>query len=111
MLSFLIEIGSDALKGSIVPHDESRDFFVSWSAQTRCTAKGVGTSGDRSRISIPVPSAPPSDSSDVTAAAEEGNVESDGVEVEKSFVTLPEIIGIGFEGKSDLFSIMKQMVD
>ena len=35
----------------------------------------------------------------------------DGVEVEKSFVTLPEITGIGFEGKSDLFSIMKQMVD
>ena len=33
----------------------------------------------------------------------------DGVEVEKSFVTLPEITGIGFEGKSDLFSIMKQM--
>mgnify|MGYP005690779379 FL=1 len=34
----------------------------------------------------------------------------DGVKVEKSFVTLPEITGIGFEGKSDLFSIMKQMV-
>ena len=33
----------------------------------------------------------------------------DGVKVEKSFVTLPEITGIGFEGKSDLFSIMKQM--
>ena len=32
------------------------------------------------------------------------------LEVEKSFVTLPEITGIGFEGKSDLFSIMKQMV-
>ena len=34
----------------------------------------------------------------------------DGVRVEKSYVTLPEIIGIGFEGKSDLFSVMKQMV-
>ena len=34
----------------------------------------------------------------------------DGVRVEKSFVTLPEITGIGFEGKSDLFSVMKQMV-
>ena len=33
----------------------------------------------------------------------------DGVKVEKGFVTLPEIEGIGFEGKSDLFSIMKNM--
>ena len=31
----------------------------------------------------------------------------DGVKVEKSIITLPEIEGIGFEGKSDLFSIMK----
>ena len=34
----------------------------------------------------------------------------DGVRVEKSYVTLPELTGIGFEGKSDLYSIMKQMV-
>ena len=33
----------------------------------------------------------------------------DGVKVEKSIVTLPEIEGIGFEGKSDLFSIMNNM--
>ncbi len=33
----------------------------------------------------------------------------DGVKVEKSIVTLPEIEGIGFEGKSDLFSIMDNM--
>ena len=33
----------------------------------------------------------------------------DGVKVEKSIVTLPEIEGIGFEGKSDLFAVMKDM--
>ena len=33
----------------------------------------------------------------------------DGVKVENSIVTLPEIEGIGFEGKSDLYSIMKNM--
>ena len=35
----------------------------------------------------------------------------DGVEVRNSYVTLPEINGIGFEGKSDLYSIMKNMTD
>ena len=35
----------------------------------------------------------------------------DGVEVRNSYVTLPEISGIGFEGKSDLYSIMKNMTD
>jgi len=35
----------------------------------------------------------------------------DGVKVENSFVNLPEINGIGFEGKSDLFAIMKKMTD
>lgn len=35
----------------------------------------------------------------------------DGVKVENSIVTLPEINGIGFEGKSDLFSVMKKMTD
>ena len=33
----------------------------------------------------------------------------DGVKVENSIVTLPEIEGIGFEAKSDLYSIMKNM--
>ena len=33
----------------------------------------------------------------------------DGVKVENSIVTLPEIDCIGFEGKSDLYSIMKNM--
>ena len=35
----------------------------------------------------------------------------DGVKVENSFVNLPEINGIGFEGKSDLFAVMKKMSD
>ena len=35
----------------------------------------------------------------------------DGVKVENSFVNLPEINGIGFEGKSDLFAEMKKMTD
>ena len=35
----------------------------------------------------------------------------DGVKVENSFVNLPEINGIGFEGKSDLYSVMKSMTD
>ena len=35
----------------------------------------------------------------------------DGVEVKNSYITLPEIIGIGFEGKSDLYAIMKEMTD
>ena len=33
----------------------------------------------------------------------------DGVKVENSIVTLPELNGIGFEGKSDLFAVMKEM--
>ena len=35
----------------------------------------------------------------------------DRVKVENSFVNLPEINGIGFEGKSDLFAVMKKMTD
>ncbi|MDA9914623.1 mandelate racemase/muconate lactonizing enzyme family protein [Alphaproteobacteria bacterium] len=35
----------------------------------------------------------------------------DEVKVENSFVNLPEINGIGFEGKSDLFAVMKKMTD
>ena len=35
----------------------------------------------------------------------------DGVKVENSIVTLPELDGIGFEGKSDLFAVMKEMTN
>jgi hypothetical protein len=35
----------------------------------------------------------------------------DGVKVENSIIRLPEIDGIGFEGKSDLYSVMKKMTD
>jgi D(-)-tartrate dehydratase len=33
----------------------------------------------------------------------------DGVKVVDSYVTLPELPGIGFEGKSDLYAVMKQL--
>jgi L-alanine-DL-glutamate epimerase-like enolase superfamily enzyme len=33
----------------------------------------------------------------------------DGVKVQDSYVTLPELPGIGFEGKSDLSAVMKQL--
>ena len=33
----------------------------------------------------------------------------DGVKVADSYVTLPELPGIGFEGKSDLYAVMKQL--
>jgi L-alanine-DL-glutamate epimerase-like enolase superfamily enzyme len=35
----------------------------------------------------------------------------DEVSVSNSYITLPEINGIGFEGKSDLYSIMKNMTN
>jgi D(-)-tartrate dehydratase len=35
----------------------------------------------------------------------------DGTRVQDSFVTLPELPGIGFEGKSDLYAVMKQLAD
>ena len=35
----------------------------------------------------------------------------DEVNVSNSYITLPEINGIGFEGKSDLYSIMKNMTN
>lgn len=35
----------------------------------------------------------------------------DGTHVQDSFVTLPELPGIGFEGKSDLHAVMKQLAD
>jgi D(-)-tartrate dehydratase len=36
---------------------------------------------------------------------------ADGIGVEKSYVGLPEIPGIGFEAKNELFRVMKQLVD
>jgi L-alanine-DL-glutamate epimerase-like enolase superfamily enzyme len=33
----------------------------------------------------------------------------DGVKVEKGYLTMPDLPGIGFEGKSDLFSVMQQL--
>ena len=36
---------------------------------------------------------------------------ADGIRVEKSYVGLPEIPGIGFEAKNELFRVMKQLVD
>jgi L-alanine-DL-glutamate epimerase-like enolase superfamily enzyme len=33
----------------------------------------------------------------------------DGVKVENSFVTMPDLPGIGFEGKSDLYAVMKAL--
>ena len=35
----------------------------------------------------------------------------DGVRVEHSHITMPELIGIGFEGKADLYSEMKALAD
>ena len=33
----------------------------------------------------------------------------DGVKVVGSYVTLPELPGIGFEGKADLYRVMKEL--
>jgi hypothetical protein len=35
----------------------------------------------------------------------------DGVEVESGYVTMPELPGIGFEGKADLYREMKALSD
>ena len=35
----------------------------------------------------------------------------DGVRVEGSFITMPELVGIGFEGKSDLYSVMRALAE
>jgi D(-)-tartrate dehydratase len=35
----------------------------------------------------------------------------DGVKVENSYVTLPELPGIGFEGKSDLIKVMRELAE
>jgi L-alanine-DL-glutamate epimerase-like enolase superfamily enzyme len=33
----------------------------------------------------------------------------DGVKVENSYLTMPELPGIGFEGKADLIKVMKEL--
>jgi L-alanine-DL-glutamate epimerase-like enolase superfamily enzyme len=33
----------------------------------------------------------------------------DGVKVENGYVTMPDLPGIGFESKSDLFSVMRKL--
>jgi L-alanine-DL-glutamate epimerase-like enolase superfamily enzyme len=33
----------------------------------------------------------------------------DGVRVEDGYVTMPELPGIGFEGKSDLYRLMREL--
>ena len=35
----------------------------------------------------------------------------DGVRVENGYVTMPELVGIGFEGKADLYREMKALSD
>jgi L-alanine-DL-glutamate epimerase-like enolase superfamily enzyme len=35
----------------------------------------------------------------------------DGVRVESGYVTMPELLGIGFEGKSDLIKVMRQLAE
>ena len=34
---------------------------------------------------------------------------ADGVKVENSYITMPDLPGIGFEGKSDLFKVMQDL--
>jgi hypothetical protein len=33
----------------------------------------------------------------------------DGVNVENSYITMPDLPGIGFEGKSDLIKVMREL--
>jgi len=35
----------------------------------------------------------------------------DGVQVEDGYITMPDLPGIGFEGKSDLYAVMRQLSD
>jgi hypothetical protein len=35
----------------------------------------------------------------------------DGVGVEEGHVTMPELPGIGFEGKSDLYKVMRELAE
>jgi L-alanine-DL-glutamate epimerase-like enolase superfamily enzyme len=35
----------------------------------------------------------------------------DGVRVEDGYVTLPELVGIGFEGKADLYAQMRALAN
>jgi L-alanine-DL-glutamate epimerase-like enolase superfamily enzyme len=33
----------------------------------------------------------------------------DGVKVENSYITMPDLPGIGFEGKADLIKVMREL--
>jgi L-alanine-DL-glutamate epimerase-like enolase superfamily enzyme len=33
----------------------------------------------------------------------------DGVKVENGYITMPDLVGIGFEGKSDLYKEMREL--
>ena len=35
----------------------------------------------------------------------------DGVRVEDSYITMPDLPGIGFEGKSDLHKVMRELAE
>ncbi len=35
----------------------------------------------------------------------------DGVRVEQGYMTMPDLVGIGFEGKADLYSEMKKLAE
>jgi D(-)-tartrate dehydratase len=35
----------------------------------------------------------------------------DGIKVENGYITLPDLVGIGFEGKSDLYRVMKSLAN
>ncbi|MDR3454685.1 MAG: mandelate racemase, partial [Rhodoferax sp.] len=35
----------------------------------------------------------------------------DGVRVEGGYITMPELPGIGFEGKSDLITVMRKLAE
>jgi hypothetical protein len=35
----------------------------------------------------------------------------DGVRVQQGYITMPELAGIGFEGKSDLYAEMKRLAE
>jgi L-alanine-DL-glutamate epimerase-like enolase superfamily enzyme len=36
---------------------------------------------------------------------------ADGVRVEDGYITMPELPGIGFEGKADLYGVMRKLSD
>ena len=35
----------------------------------------------------------------------------DGVRAENGYVTMPDLVGIGFEGKADLIKVMRQLAE